>query len=80
MSVVLQTRYAPGIAPGVEGMIADTTPSTVGTRICETAAGIPFGKAVSAGAPAPRAASLAAPSSSVSACVTSRWCSRRSIR
>lgn len=47
--VVLQTRYAPGIAYGVEGMIADMTPSTVGTRICETAAGIPFGKAVSWG-------------------------------
>ena len=30
-------------------MIADTTPSTVGTRICETTAGIPFGKAVSWG-------------------------------
>ena len=47
--VVLQTRYAPGIAYGVEGMISDMTPSTVGTRICETAAGIPFGKAVSWG-------------------------------
>ena len=49
MSVILQTRYAPSIAPAVEGMIADMTPSTVGTRICETAAGIPFGKAVSWG-------------------------------
>lgn len=48
--VVLQTRYAPSIAPAVEGMIADTMPSAVATRLCETAAGIPFGKAVSWGA------------------------------
>ena len=47
--VVLQTRYSPGIAYGVEGMISDMTPSSVATRICETAAGIPFGKAVSWG-------------------------------
>jgi hypothetical protein len=48
--VVLQTRYAPYIAPAVEGQIADTADSEVGTRLCETVAGIPFGKAVSWGA------------------------------
>ncbi len=50
--VVLQTRYTTGIAFGVEGMISDMTPSSVGTRICETVAGIGFGKAVSWGAAA----------------------------
>jgi hypothetical protein len=49
MATVLQTRYAPGIAVGVEGQIADTADSEVGTRVCETAAGISFGKATSFG-------------------------------
>ena len=49
MSTVLQTRYSQYIAPGVEGMISEMTGSEVGTKICETAAGIPFGKAVSWG-------------------------------
>jgi hypothetical protein len=52
MSTVLQTRYAPYIAPGVEGMISEMVDSEVGTRLCETAAGIPFGKAVGWGAAA----------------------------
>jgi hypothetical protein len=50
MATVLQTRYSQYIAPGVEGMISEMTGSEVGTKICETAAGIPFGKAVSWGA------------------------------
>ena len=50
MSTVLQTKYSQYIAPAVEGMIAEMTGSEVGTRLCETAAGIPFGKAVSWGA------------------------------
>ena len=49
MSTVVQTRYAPIIEPAVEGMIAEMTGSEVGTRVCETVAGIPFGKAVSQG-------------------------------
>jgi|GEM_PF-1388279 len=48
-TTVVQTRYAPYIAPAVEGMISEMTGSEVGTRICETPAGITFGKAVSQG-------------------------------
>lgn len=49
MSTVVQRSYRPQIAYGVEGMISDETPSVVGSRNCETAAGIGFGKAVSVG-------------------------------
>src|SRR6185295_16535642 len=49
MNTVVQRFYAPQIAPAVEGMIADEVPSTVLTRICNTAAGIGFGKACSIG-------------------------------
>jgi hypothetical protein len=49
-NTVVQTRYAPQIAYGLEGMISEETGSEVGTRICETVAGIGFGKAVSQGA------------------------------
>ena len=49
MTTVVQTHYAPEIYKGLEGMISDETGSEVGTRICETAAGITFGKAVSQG-------------------------------
>ncbi len=45
MSTVVQTRYVPQIAPGVEGMISDMTPSAVQTYVNETAGGITFGKA-----------------------------------
>ena len=50
MTTVVQSTYRPQIAAGLEGMIAEMTGSEVGTRICETAAGIGFGKAVSQGA------------------------------
>jgi len=49
MNTQVQTSYRPQIAAGLEGMIAEMTGSEVGTRICETAAGIGFGKAVSQG-------------------------------
>jgi hypothetical protein len=49
-TTVVQTSYRPQIAYGLEGMISEETGSEVGTRICETAAGITFGKAVSQGA------------------------------
>jgi hypothetical protein len=49
MSVVVQTNYAPQIRPGLEGMISDTMPAAIITRLCETTGGIPFGKAVSQG-------------------------------
>jgi hypothetical protein len=49
-NTVVQTTYRPQIAYGLEGMISEETDSEVGTRICETAAGITFGKAVSQGA------------------------------
>jgi hypothetical protein len=49
MSVVVQNFYSPQIRPGLEGMISDTMPHAVVTRICETPAGIGFGKAVSQG-------------------------------
>ena len=48
-NTVVQTRYAPYIQPGLEGMISEMTGSETGTRICETAAGIGFGKAVGQG-------------------------------
>lgn len=42
--------YAVGMQPGAEGMIAtQLDDDDVETRICETAAGIPFGRAVSEG-------------------------------
>jgi hypothetical protein len=48
-TTVVQTSYRPQIAYGLEGMISEETGSEVGTRLCETAAGITFGKAVSQG-------------------------------
>jgi hypothetical protein len=48
-TTVVQTSYRPQIAYGLEGMISEETASEVGTRICETAAGITFGKACSQG-------------------------------
>jgi hypothetical protein len=48
-NTVVQRSYAPTIRPAVEGMIADETSSEVGTWLCETVAGIGFGKAVSVG-------------------------------
>jgi hypothetical protein len=50
MTTIVQTSYRPQIAFGLEGMIADMTSSSVQTRTCETAAGIPFGRACSQGA------------------------------
>lgn len=49
MSVVVQRTYRPQIAPALPGLISDETPSAVQTRVVETAAGIGFGLAVSAG-------------------------------
>lgn len=49
MSTVVQRSYRPQIAAAVAGMIADESSSEVGTRQCETAAGIGFGLAVSQG-------------------------------
>jgi hypothetical protein len=49
MTIVVQDRYRVVIQPGVEGQIAEMTGSEVGTRVCETAGGIPFGKAVGFG-------------------------------
>ena len=48
-NTVVQTSYRPQIAYGLEGMISEETGSEVGTRICETVAGIGFGRAVSQG-------------------------------
>ena len=48
-NTVVQTRYAPYIQPGLEGMISEETGYETGTRICETASGIGFGRAVSQG-------------------------------
>jgi hypothetical protein len=48
-TTVVQTSYRPQIAYGLEGMISEETDSEVGTRLCETAGGISFGKAVSQG-------------------------------
>ncbi len=45
----VQQRYAPYIQVGLEGMISEMTGYETGTRICETPAGITFGKAVSQG-------------------------------
>jgi hypothetical protein len=51
MSVVLQRTYRPQIAPAMEGNPADQGSGRDDiTRLCETAAGIGFGKAVSQGA------------------------------
>lgn len=49
MSTVVQTSYRAQIAPGVEGMISDMSPSAVVTHVNETASGIGFGKACSWG-------------------------------
>lgn len=49
MSTVVQTTYRPQIAPAVEGMVANETSYNSVTRICETVAGIAFGRAVSYG-------------------------------
>lgn len=49
MTTVVQRVYRPQIAPAVAGMIADMAGSEVGTRQCETVAGIGFGLAVSQG-------------------------------
>jgi hypothetical protein len=49
MSTVVQTTYKPQILPAVVGMIASEVGAEVGTRICETSAGIGFGLAVSQG-------------------------------
>lgn len=49
MATVVQRTYAPQIAPAVVGMIANEAGDAVGTRECETAAGIGFGLAVSQG-------------------------------
>lgn len=51
MTTVLQNvyDYRTTQRPGLVGMIADMSGSHVATRICETAAGIPFGVAVSQG-------------------------------
>lgn len=48
-NTVVQTSYRPQIAYGLEGMISEETGWEVGTRICETVAGIGFGRAVSQG-------------------------------
>lgn len=52
MSSVVQSVYRPQIAPAVAGMVANTIDYSAISRICETAAGIPFGVAVSYGASA----------------------------
>lgn len=49
MSSVVQSTYRPQIAPAVVGMVASEVNYNSVTRICETAAGIPFGVAVSYG-------------------------------
>jgi hypothetical protein len=47
----VQTTYSPTMQPGVEGLVATMMDDdNTETRICETAAGIPFGRAVSEGA------------------------------
>lgn len=50
MSVVVQTTYRPTIEKAAVGMVADESNSGINTFIVETAAGIPFGVAVSKGA------------------------------
>lgn len=49
MSTVVQAHYRPQIAAAAVGLIADEASAEVGTRQCETAAGIGFGLAVSQG-------------------------------
>lgn len=49
MTTVVQSNYRPTIAPAVAGMIADEAGWEVGTKQCETVAGIGFGLAVSQG-------------------------------
>jgi hypothetical protein len=47
----VQTTYATAMQPGVEGLVAtQLNDDNSETRNCETAAGIPFGRAVSEGA------------------------------
>jgi hypothetical protein len=50
MTTVVQQNYSPQIRPFVVGQIVDETGYEVGTRNCETVAGIAFGLAVSQGA------------------------------
>jgi hypothetical protein len=47
MTTVLQTTYRPQIAPFLLGLIIDENDAETITRVCNTAAGIPFGVAVS---------------------------------
>jgi hypothetical protein len=48
--VAVQTTYPTNIQPALEGQLGTTfEDDDVETRICETAAGIPFGRAVSEG-------------------------------
>jgi hypothetical protein len=49
MTTVVQQFYRPTILPGLPGMISDMSKSDVTSRLCETAAGIGFGLAVSYG-------------------------------
>jgi hypothetical protein len=46
---IIQRNYSPVIRPGLVGMIGDHVESSTITRLCETATGIPFGRAVSQG-------------------------------
>lgn len=46
----VQSTYSENISDAVAGMVANSVPSRVDTRKCETAAGIAFGVAVSHGA------------------------------
>lgn len=47
MTTVLQTTYRPQIAPFLLGLIIDENDAETLTKVCNTAAGIPFGVAVS---------------------------------
>lgn len=44
-----QSTYSENIAAATAGLVANSTPSRIDTRVCETAAGIGFGVAVSHG-------------------------------
>lgn len=48
--MALQTTYSTTMRPGLPGMVQNMIPYDADTRICETAAGIGFGLAVSQGA------------------------------
>lgn len=58
MSTVVQTTYRPQLAPGVVGLVAQEEQYNINTRICETAAGIGFGLAVSQGTASDKGALL----------------------